>query len=612
MRFLRTATGVMLTLLLAPHIGLAQHADQPAQYSAIIQQAATEAAKDPAGAIGIFAGVFLANAIGLANQALRHECARAEAIDCALIPAPEYVMAAHDVEEYLLATARLLGAIGTSEQAPREEDLVTQNVQQVNSMLSQIQDFIDDEVAFVNELRSENEDNVRMVINNTGGLYWDQVDFVIALTAGNVDQGLEAGEAVKDLACNVLAQYLYSQDLGMQIADIPCGLQLNGPVTWDEATLTNILNQQVFLGYDAGAVEIWRPATLKQEFDLRVQLQQSGEPSSATLGVGSTSDALEGLVSYDLVNGTYVATLEFPEVPYVSVEQYYLRVDAGPWVSFNPYEIKIPDPASSLTASSTMSSGEPSCQTTVLNQAGSNKGEVLAKSPPPTANAWRDFSRGNAVFKLYWDDANCKNSNQPPATRFGGYAYDFRGPINPPKGGPFYNTVGVAYKGTTGPGPNNFGYGTMTVRPVFVYYKPSGGYVKVEKVDIVGLNKESCTSFPTEVTDALALVPTSYTWSVILSFATKTRCSTNWKELKPSNGKAGDLDWVGFQIKKDSSEFQYEMGARLTLNAVLKGTYKMTVNAGAELNSAARANGAPTGTDYDVLSFKHSPYAKVV
>lgn len=189
-------------------------------------------------------------------------------------------------------------------------------------------------------------------------------------------------------------------------------------------------------------------------------------------------------------------------------------------------------------------------------------------------NIFKDFARVDYNTAIYWH-SDCTRSGPGQYSKETGYSIDIRGENNPARGGPHLLDVALAHRAPpAGAGSSDgFGYQSIFIQPMLTLAKPGGNQVQLESTNLPHLNKESCTGWPDDLSTALSLIPVSYWWSVVITFSTKTYCTTkNWvsQDTGPSNNYAK----TGFKITKAATGTQYEHAAYMTYRTYNTGTVK--------------------------------------
>ncbi|MCA1812303.1 MAG: hypothetical protein LC623_09890, partial [Halobacteriales archaeon] len=218
------------------------------------------------------------------------------------------------------------------------------------------------------------------------------------------------------------------------------------------------------------------------------------------------------------------------------------------------------------TAKTSSGGGGGGCNYQTHVGAGYGSSAATASTDTSMGNVWKTYAALNYNINIYWY-GDC-GGGPPSYSAATGYAGDVRGPNQPARGGSYLMDIALTHKGGgNGYGSyDNWGWKSIYNQPWITLQKPSEGKVKLESSTVLGLNQNSCTSWPQTVQDALAAVPWNYQWSLITYFATRTYCSDNWQSLD-SGGSSGDRSTVGFKITRDSQTGQLEHGGRITFRA---------------------------------------------
>lgn len=243
----------------------------------------------------------------------------------------------------------------------------------------------------------------------------------------------------------------------------------------------------------------------------------------------------------------------------------------------------------------------------------------FADTNPNQGNVWKTFASADFDAPTTWY-GGCNRAGPGSYWAGNGYGATVRGPNNPAIGGSYLIDWSTAYKGGgEGYGSNDgFGYKSITAKPQLAFGKPSQNKIKLESTSVLGLNKNSCTSWPQPVKDALDVlsffVQNSYA-SVVLYFATKDYCSNDKPWTSLDSGTSNDRSQLGARLDKGSVNAQYEYGGRFAFKAVTTGTFTMPFTYQENVYGTVTAHGNPSASfNYWTpgLTTGQQPSAKVV
>lgn len=295
-----------------------------------------------------------------------------------------------------------------------------------------------------------------------------------------------------------------------------------------------------------------------------------------------------GYVTQDPSNGLPMSV--FPFVPGDPRAWYDVRIGNFHCTFEAP---TMPEPPTDGATESSQS-GKP-CDTQVAS--GIMKDRIASKSDPPGGgNVIRTLVGIN--FNVYVTfGTTCGPRSHAPSFNGAGVAASLRGPNNPPMGGEFVNNFAFAFKGSGNLRDSDGSWSVVDVKPVIVLFKPEGGLVELRQAQLLGLNENSCASWPQALQDALALIPLSYEWSVVSYFTTRTYCTKQYTQLK--SGPDLDRAYTGIWGQQTSSSTQKELGGRIILNAVAQGSYSMQTFLGGQVSVVANKYGSGASGYYD-------------